>query len=275
MDQIVIQDLQVFARHGVFPEENVLGQKFLVTAVLELDTRSAGRSDDLTRSVNYGEVSANITDFLRKHTFQLIETAAEQLARQLLLTYPLLRAVEIELKKPWAPVGLPVDTVSVRIRRGWHMAYVALGSNMGDKKAYLDNAVAFLRSQDDIRVCKVSDYIVTEPYGVTDQDEFLNGCLKLETLLTPHELLEVLHEGEQQAGRKRLRHWGPRTLDLDILFYDDIVLWEDDLVLPHPEIAKRRFVLEPMVQLAPHFVHPLTRYTMTQMLERLWKTEEK
>ena len=275
MDQIIIQNLQVFARHGVLPEENVLGQKFLVTAVLELDTRPAGQSDDLTRSVNYGEVSADITDFLRENTFQLIEAAAEQLARHLLLTYPLLRAAEIELKKPWAPVGLPVDTVSVRIRRGWHTAYIALGSNMGEKKAYLDQAVEFLRQQEDIRIGKVSDYLVTEPYGVIDQEEFLNGCLQMETLFTPQELLKVLHEGEQQAGRKRVRHWGPRTLDLDILFYDDLVLWEDDLVIPHPEIAKRSFVLQPMVQLAPHFVHPLTRCTMTQMLEQLWKSGEK
>lgn len=272
MDKITITNLQVFARHGAMPEENVLGQKFLVTAVLELDTRSAGKHDDLSRSVHYGEVSSEIVGFLTRNTYKLIETAAERLAERLLLKYEQLDRVTIEIKKPWAPVGLPLDTVSVKITRGWHIAYVAMGSNMGNKREYLDNAVAFLQEREQIRVEKVSDYIVTEPYGVTDQDEFLNGCMQLRTLLTPKELLDVLHEEENRAGRKRTRHWGPRTLDLDILFYDKLVMWEDDLVIPHPEMAKRSFVLEPMVQLSPYLVHPVTGRTMTELLESLQNT---
>ena len=269
MDQITIQNLQVFANHGVFAEETALGQKFVVSAVLELDTRLAGQTDDLQRSVNYGEVSAEIVRFLQENTYQLIEAAAEHLAEHLLLQYELLDRVTIELKKPWAPVKLPLDTVSVKIAREWHTAYIALGSNMGNKKAYLDEAISFLDARPDIRVECVSDYIVTEPYGVTDQDEFLNGCMCIRTLLTPHELLDVLHEGEQRAERVRLRHWGPRTLDLDILFYDELILWDSDLVIPHPDLAHRTFVLEPMVQIAPYLVHPVTRKTMTQLLEEL------
>lgn len=269
MDQITIRNLQVFAKHGVMPEENILGQKFLVTVHMGLDTRCAGLTDDLTRSVNYGEVSAEIVSFLQGNTFQLIETAAESLAEHLLLSYDLLDGVTVEIQKPWAPVGLPLDTVSICITRQWHTAYVALGSNMGDKMAYLDGAVSFLADRQEIRIERVSDYLITEPYGVTDQDEFLNGCVCLRTLLPPHELLAVLQDAEQKAGRKRTRHWGPRTLDLDLLFYDDLLMWEDDLVIPHPEISKREFVLKPMVQIAPYFVHPLKRKTMMQMLEEL------
>lgn len=269
MDQITIQNLQVFAHHGVFPEENKLGQKFLVTAKLGLDTRRAGLSDDLTRSVNYGEVSAEIISFLQQHTYQLIEAAAERLAEHLLLTYELLETVTLEIQKPWAPVGLPLDTVAICVTRGWHTAYLALGSNMGDRQAYLDGAVAFLGERQDVRIERVSSYLETEPYGVTDQDLFLNGCMRIQTLLTPYELLEVLHQAEQRAGRRRLRHWGPRTLDLDILFYDDLVFSEDDLVIPHPEIPKRAFVLEPMAQIAPHLVHPLRRQTIRELLEAL------
>lgn len=274
LDQITIQNLQVFAHHGVFPEETALGQKFLVTAVLGLDTRSAGRSDDLTRSVHYGEVSAEIISFLQSNTYQLIETAAERLAEHLLLTYELLETVTLEIQKPWAPVGLPLDTVSVCITRGWHTAYLALGSNMGDRQAYLDGAVSFLGDRKDVRIERVSNYMETEPYGVTDQDKFLNGCMRIQTLLTPYELLEVLHQAEQKAERRRVRHWGPRTLDLDILFYDDLILSEDDLVIPHPEIPKRTFVLEPMVQIAPHLVHPLRRRTMTELLDELTRGAE-
>ena len=88
------------------------------------------------RSIHYGEVSQFITDYTRKHTRKLIEAAAEDLATALLLHYPLLKGVTLELKKPWAPVGLPLETVSVKISRFWHRAYIALGSNLGDKKAY-------------------------------------------------------------------------------------------------------------------------------------------
>ncbi len=273
MDQIVIQNLQVYAHHGVLPEETSLGQKFLVTAVLELDLRKAGKSDGLEHTLNYADVCAQITSFLQAHTFRLIEAAAEQLAEHLLLHYPLLGAVQITLKKPWAPVGLPLDTVSVTLERAWHTAYVALGSNLGEKRQYLEGAVAFLRRQTGIQVEQVSDFLVTKPYGVLEQDDFLNGCLRLKTLLPPRELLAVLQEGERQAKRERKQRWGPRTLDLDLLFYDDLTLWEPDLVIPHPEIAKRAFVLEPMAQLAPYLVHPLTGQTILQMLERLREQE--
>ena len=136
MDEIRIDNLEVFAKHGVFPEENVLGQKFLVSAVLHTDTRPAGRSDELTASIHYGEVSAFITEFMQKNTYQLIERVAESLAEELLLHTEHLEMLELEVKKPWAPVGLPLECVSVKITRGWHTVYLALGSNMGDKKQF-------------------------------------------------------------------------------------------------------------------------------------------
>ena len=138
MDKIHIKDLEIFAKHGVFPEENVLGQKFLVSAVLYTETRGAGKTDDLTRSIHYGEVSHMIKAFMEENTFQLLETVAERLAEKMLLEIPLLKKVRLEIKKPWAPVGLPLDTVSVEIERGWHTACIALGSNMGDRERYLN-----------------------------------------------------------------------------------------------------------------------------------------
>ena len=134
MDKIKIEDLEVFARHGVFPEENVLGQKFLVSAVLYVDTRKAGMTDELTASIHYGEVSQFIDRFMKENTCKLIERAAERLAEELLLHTPLLKKIKLEIKKPWAPVGLPLKTVSVEIERGWHTAYIALGSNRQEKR---------------------------------------------------------------------------------------------------------------------------------------------
>lgn len=100
-DEIRIEDLEVFANHGVFPEENVLGQKFLVSAVLYTDTRRAGLTDDLSASIHYGEVSAFIDRYLREHTFQLLERAAEALAEELLLHTAGLEKIRLEIKKPW------------------------------------------------------------------------------------------------------------------------------------------------------------------------------
>ncbi|MDO4960394.1 MAG: 2-amino-4-hydroxy-6-hydroxymethyldihydropteridine diphosphokinase [Eubacteriales bacterium] len=269
MDKIFIKKLEVFANHGVFPEENALGQKFVVSAELFTDTRPAGLSDELTSSIHYGEVSQFITKFMQEHTYKLIETAAEALAEALLLETQGLKAVSITLEKPWAPVRLPVESVGVSIYRKWHKAYIALGSNMGDKKDYLDMAVCELGKIRGCRVGRVSKYLVTKPYGGVEQDDFLNGALELDTLLTPKELLNELHRIEQLAGRERLIHWGPRTLDLDILLYDDVVLDTEDLHIPHIELHKRDFVLEPLSEIAGFMRHPVYNKTIEQLKEEL------
>lgn len=269
MDQITIQNLEIFANHGVYPEENTLGQKFLISAVLHLSTRKAGRSDRLEDSVNYGEVCHFMKKYTEGHTYQLLETLAEQLASQMLLTFPLVKAVDLEIKKPWAPIGLPLDTVSLKISRGWHRAYIALGSNMGDRKGYLDLGVKRLSENRDCQVIKVADYLETEPYGGVEQDPFLNSVLELRTLLDPQELLDVLHEIEQEAKRERLIHWGPRTLDLDILLYDDLVIDTETLHIPHIEMHKRDFVLLPLKQIAPYLRHPILQKTVTELAENI------
>lgn len=268
-DKIHIKNLEIFANHGVFAEENRLGQKFLISLTMYLDTRTPGKTDDLTVSIDYGEVSSFMTGYMKEHTFKLIEAAAENLCEALLLRYPLLKGVTLELKKPWAPVGLPLETVSVEITRFWHYAYIALGSNMGDKKAYLDGAVKALGQTPGCSVEKVSTYIVTEPYGGVEQDDFLNGCLLLKTLMQPQELLCRLHEIEQEAHRERIIRWGPRTLDLDILMYDDEIVESDDLIIPHAEMHLRRFVLEPLAEIAPGKLHPILGKTARQMLKEL------
>ena len=265
MDHICIENLEVFANHGVFDEEASLGQKFLVSVKMYFDASVAGRSDDLTKSVNYAEVCANITEWMKTNRCRLIETVAERLAAKLLRDNPIVRETEVTVKKPWAPIGLPLECVSITIRRRWHTAYLSIGSNMGDKEKYLNDGIEYLRTDESVRVLSVSEFIETKPYGKTDQDDFLNGAVKLETLRTPHELLELLHEAEEAAGRVRKEKWGPRTLDMDILLYDRIRLNDEDLVIPHPDMVNREFVLAPLYEIAPDAYHPVLRKTVSQL----------
>lgn len=269
MDQIKIENLEVFGNHGVFPEETKLGQKFLVSCIIYLDARKAGKTDALEDSVHYGLISHLIKKQMEEKTCKLIEAVAEHLAETILMFDDKIRQVDLEVKKPWAPIGLPLETVSVKISRKWHEAYVAVGSNMGDKRRYIEEALEALGTTKGCRLEKVSTLIETEPYGMKEQEVFLNGAVKMDTLLTPRELLARLHELEQGAGRKRELHWGPRTLDLDILFYDDEVIGEDDLCIPHVDMKNRRFVLEPMVEIAPYKHHPVSGKTMKEMLDEL------
>ena len=246
MDQITIKDLEVYANHGLYKEEKALGQKFLVSAILSLDTKLAGVSDQMDYSVDYGKVCHRIKEILS-----------------------LIRKLEIEVKKPWAPIGLPLDYVSVKIKRGWHRAYLGVGSNMGDRMEYINQAINAIEAQDDTRVVHVSSLIETKPYGGVVQDDFLNGCIAIDTLKEPEELLDFLMDVEAQAGRVRTIHWGPRTLDLDILMYDDLVMNERRLTIPHKEMHKRLFVLEPLEEIAPYLMHPLLGQTITQLKEKI------
>ena len=157
----------------------------------------------------------------------------------------------------------------MKIRRFWHTAYIALGSNLGDKQAHLDNAVRELEKNESCQVKKVSSYLVTEPYGGVEQDDFLNSVLLMETRLQPEVLLEKLHEIEGLADRKRTIRWGPRTLDLDIILYDEMIWNSQTLTLPHPEMHKRSFVLDPLLQIAPWAYHPGLGKTVRELWEEL------
>lgn len=269
MDKIVIKDLEIFAYHGVLPEEKAKGQTFVLTAELFCDLREAGLTDNLDKTVNYAQVCEDIYKVMTGDKFDLIEAVAENIADTILLKYELIKKVRIIVSKPEAPIDMDFDTVCVDITRKKHIVYLGIGSNLGDKESYLDYAVDQLNKDDYIKVSKVSSYIVTKPYGNVEQDDFLNGCLEIETLYTPSELLAVVNDIEQGAGRKRLIHWGPRTLDIDILLYDREIIMEEKLIVPHVEMGKREFVLKPLCEIAPFAYHPGYNKTVMELYDIL------
>ena len=145
---------------------------------------------------------------------------------------------------------------------------IAFGSNMGEKQQYIEKALKQMEEKVG-KTLAVSSVIESEPYGYTEQDNFLNGAVLIETELAPYQLLDVLHEIEADLDRVRLIHWGPRTIDLDIIFYDDLIMDEEDLHIPHIDFANRTFVLGPICEIAPDLVDPRSGKTVRQLYEKL------
>lgn len=148
------------------------------------------------------------------------------------------------------------------------IAYIALGSNLGDKEKNLRRALLLL-TQQGVEVVRVSSFLSTEPYGVTDQPQFLNAVACVRTRLAPLALLDVLLATELAMGRVRLRHWGERNIDLDLLLYEDVVLDTPRLRLPHPDMQNRDFVLLPLAEIAPELKHPTLQKTIWELKENL------
>jgi 2-amino-4-hydroxy-6-hydroxymethyldihydropteridine diphosphokinase len=153
-------------------------------------------------------------------------------------------------------------------------AYIALGSNMGDRELNLLRAVGEIGRLTDGKVTGLSAFYETSPVGVADQDSFYNAVLRLHTSHTPHELLEkLLHIESSVFGRTRTTHWGPRRMDLDLLLYGETCIADEGLIVPHPRMSERRFVLQPLCDIAPGLVHPILGKTFAELLSALQSDE--
>jgi len=267
MDQIKVSGIEFWAHHGVLASEQEQGQRFLVDCTLFLDSSLC--REDLTRTVHYGEAALAIIAFCQSRRYQLIETLANELAVHLLLQYPLLEELELCVHKPNAPIPVTFSNVTLTVRRGWKTCYLGIGSNLGVREDYLNIVSQKIAQDAQIVALAKSSYLETEPYGVTDQPKFLNAALKIKTLYTPGQLLEFCQGLEALAGRVKTRHWGERTLDVDILFYGDMIIETQALCIPHPQLHLRSFVLEPLCEIAPQFVHPTRKTTVEELLAQL------
>ncbi len=149
------------------------------------------------------------------------------------------------------------------------VVYIGLGSNLGDRAGHIESAIELINDHPACQVIKISPLYETEPLGDESGGWFLNSVISVETELSPRDLLDLLLEIESSRGRKRDRHWSPRSIDLDILFYDQLIVDEAGLIIPHPQLHIRRFVLEPLAQIAPSFIHPVFKQNIHTLLTKL------
>jgi 2-amino-4-hydroxy-6-hydroxymethyldihydropteridine diphosphokinase len=149
------------------------------------------------------------------------------------------------------------------------LAYVGLGANLGDPHRQLQEALAQLAAAEEVEVLKVSAFYLNPPLGPPDQPWYVNAAAQVRTRLEPEELLRVLHRVEQDLGRVRGERWGPRVIDLDLLLYNGLIMSGPELVLPHPEMHRRAFVLVPLAEIAPQAWHPVLEKTAGDLLAEL------
>jgi len=264
VNAIKIRGLEISARHGINPEEKVSPQPFVFDADIYKDFYSAYKNDDLSATVNYSKACKLIAAIALENSFDLIETLAYTCANALIKEFSADK-VSLTVWKPRAPVKLKFSNLGATVEVERVTSYLSLGSSQGDREAYIKKALNLLDKTEGITVKNVSSFIDTEPYGGVAENRFLNCAAEIETYLPPLALLSEIHRIEAECGRVRTKRWADRTLDIDIIFYGGRVLNLPELTVPHPEYAKRGFVLVPLKEIAPAFVCPLTRKRISDM----------
>lgn len=248
LDVIELVGVGGFGHHGVLAHETRDGQEFLVDVRLHVDIARAAAHDDLDATVDYGVVANEVHNLIVGEPYLLIETLAEHIASAC-LAHRAVQRVEVAVHKPHAPIMVPFVDVVLRITRAQpvktHRVVLALGANLGDAHAALQGAVAALADNDDVDIERVSAVYSTTAVGGPEQDDYLNAVVIANTSLAPHALLALTQSVENLWHRTRTVRWGPRTLDIDIITFDDLVSDSVELTLPHPRAMERAFVLVP------------------------------
>ena len=259
--RITLTGISVNASHGVYGFEKTGVHPFVADAVLYTDKMCG--SDNLCRTYDYSKAAEIIAGELGGKSVDLIETLATRIAKKLSIAFN--ADCDVTVHKPEAPLNVNFSDVSVTAHSRFTRVCLGLGSNMGDRKKYLDDAVAAIKADEENKDVRVSSYHATAPYGGAAHGEFLNACLVMRTLKDPFALLDMCAALESAAGRVRKERWGDRTLDADILLYGQEVIDEEGLIVPHVGICEREFVLAPLSEIAPGTVHPVCGATVAQL----------
>lgn len=264
MDFIKIKDLEVYANHGLFEEEKKLGQKFLISVEIGMSFRDCAIEKNLNRSIDYGKLSHELYNFFRDETEDLVETLGYKLTKFIFDNYEIAKSVDLEIKKPWAPINLPLDSASIRCTKKRRNYYIGIGTNLGDRENYIKSALKMME-ESGLKILKKASIIETKAWGKTDQGDFLNTVIVVSSYEDPLDLLHILQKIEIDLGRVRHEKWGKRTIDLDILFIDREIYYTDELIVPHPYIAEREFVLESLNEIMPNYFHPILNKKISEL----------
>lgn len=247
MDKIVLSNLEFYGYHGYFPEENVLGQRFKVTIEAYGELSLAHTSGDLDDSVSYVDIFDVVKEVFYSKKYKILEQLGYDIGKAIIDRFFRIKSVQVLVMKPEVPIPVTCDYFGIQqeIKRET-IAYLGLGSNLGDREGYLNSAIQQLDFHKEIEVTKTSKVYETDPFGYEDQGMFLNMVVEVKTSLSPRALLKYCNHIESNLLRQRDVKWGPRTIDVDILTYDDYTSDEEILTLPHPGVTQRAFVLLPL-----------------------------
>jgi dihydroneopterin aldolase/2-amino-4-hydroxy-6-hydroxymethyldihydropteridine diphosphokinase len=211
-----------------------------------------------TRTYDASIIKRMIKQHFAKNIFDTPKAACLELVQKLLDSF-------LCFKKVVAIMSNMTTNSTYIVSRKRLVAYLGLGSNIGQRESNIKKAIFELNNIGLVKC--TSNFYNTKPVGPISQDDFLNAVVKLETYFLPHQLLNAVKDIEKSLGRTNTVKWGPRIIDIDILLYDDIKLYTEQLILPHPHMHKREFVLKPMLDIAPYIVHPIYNLNMTELYE--------
>ncbi len=280
MFKIIIKNLNIFGYHGVKEIEKKNGQNFRYNIEILLNKDNFlsenKNEDNLENTLNYSEVIKIVKDINNNHRFNLLETLAQTITDRIFEISPLAEKVSVKIEKTSPPIKENIDSVGIEYNRdkkniessgssnkkslsenGGIDIYISLGSNIGKREDNLRKAVDLINSNPGIKIIKVSSIYETEPMYLKEQNSFYNIVLqaRVDKKVGPFEFMGFLKGIEYYMGRKRSdKKYGPRIIDLDLLFYGEMSIESDFLTVPHPRIAERKFVLIPLSEIAPELV---------------------
>ena len=266
MDKIVIDNLEICS---VLNERD----RYILSAELNLDLDEAENTDNPLSSLQVTKICKEGYNIFAQSKDKTIKKKAEELAEYILITHPPVNNVFISVKVSEAPIYSNIYYSGIKIERKRHTVYLGVGSNVGDRMANIKASADLINKTKCSKVKRISKIYETEPYGYKEQDMFLNCVFEIQSLLTPRSLVCFLLDIEQKLKRERTIKWGPRTIDLDVLFYDDLITETEDIIIPHPRLHERLFVLRPLCDIAPYLVHPIFRERCYKIMESL-KSDE-
>lgn len=260
--KILIKDLVLYGYHGVRDHEKKDGQYFIFNISIYINDSGLEESDDLADTLSYSDVIKEVKEINKTKRCDLLETLCRVVAGAVMDMSSMIEKVDIRIEKPDPPIDEKLGSVGVEytssrlggytgIKNG-ETVFLSLGSNTGDRKANIEKALESLERDPRIQVARVSSFYETSPMYVEEQSDFYNIAAMLKVGLDPFSLLGLIKGIEHDMGRKTgQKRYGPRLIDIDILYYGDRTIKSDILELPHPLIKERKFVLLPLSEIAP------------------------